>query len=372
VFSAVGNFKKHNRFFVSPMSKRVQTFFTVIAACGVVFLSTWWGLKYKRIYLDPYSRDPKLSSVFMRMTSSDVKPFDACAFIRANKLKGNMFNYWTEGGFIAWGQEPDPDTGKTPLQLFMDGRAQAAYEPAAYRRWSQIMLSGPIARRALLEKRKPTKTEYAEIGKWLDAELKKHEVWVVLMPFKQFHKNLVMGLEHNADWRIVFMNNKQKLLVNIKTDKGRQLYKGIFDKTTIYPDNFSRMLTLAHNLLRSGDKKQLKIGLAAAQEAFKLNPSTAPVRELLFAAEHGFRGQVEKFCENYFMYFAKNIDTYAKQDGFGRRLRAALFAGSQLAKKHMDAYEKSKSEEELKLVKFYTSKMKEYDRLARYFRYQIW
>jgi len=39
-----------------------------------------------------------------------------------------MFNYWTEGGFIAW-DRTRPNTGKTPLQLFMDGRAQAAYDP---------------------------------------------------------------------------------------------------------------------------------------------------------------------------------------------------------------------------------------------------
>ena len=64
----------------------------------------------------------------MRMTASYAKPFEACEFMRLNKLSGIMFNYWTEGGFIAWGQEPDPETGRTPLQLFMDGRAQAAYD----------------------------------------------------------------------------------------------------------------------------------------------------------------------------------------------------------------------------------------------------
>ena len=86
----------------------------------------------------------------MRMTASDAKPFAACEFIRRNKLSGKMFNYWTEGGFIAWGQDPDPETGRIPLQLFMDGRAQAAYDVNAFDLWTDIMSGGPAATPALL------------------------------------------------------------------------------------------------------------------------------------------------------------------------------------------------------------------------------
>ncbi len=64
-----------------------------------------------------------------------------------------MFNYWTEGGFIAWGQTPDAD-GHTPLQLFMDGRAQAAYDYDAYGIWSEIMSGGPTPMKAMSEKPK--------------------------------------------------------------------------------------------------------------------------------------------------------------------------------------------------------------------------
>ena len=106
------------------------------------------GPGFKHVYLDPWPLDAKYKSVFMRMTASDAKPFEACEFIRQNKLSGKMFNYWTEGGFIAWGQEPDPNTGRIPLQLFMDGRAQAAYDVPTFDLWSDIMSGGPVPSKA--------------------------------------------------------------------------------------------------------------------------------------------------------------------------------------------------------------------------------
>ena len=146
--SAARNFHRNNRLVVSPMPYFLQLFFILVGAVVVLGLGSWWTLKFKRVYLDPWHNDQKLTSVFIRMTASDAKPFYACRFIKDNKLKGKMFNYWTEGGFIAWGQDPDPNTGKTPLQLFMDGRAQAAYDRRAYDLWANIMFGGPPVQRA--------------------------------------------------------------------------------------------------------------------------------------------------------------------------------------------------------------------------------
>ena len=177
--SAVSSFKRSSRLTVPDMPKNMQFLITCLGAGAVIYFGTWWGLKFKRIYLDPWPGDQKLTSVFMRMTASDAKPFYAGKFMKLNKLKGKMFNYWTEGGFIAWAQEPDPNTGYTPLQLFMDGRAQAAYEPIVYQVWSTIMSGGPTVQSAMIRKTTP---DYAEVGRWVDEQLKKHDVWVVLMP----------------------------------------------------------------------------------------------------------------------------------------------------------------------------------------------
>ncbi|GAH32711.1 unnamed protein product, partial [marine sediment metagenome] len=116
------------------------------------------------------------------MTASDAKPFYACKFIKDNKLNGKMFNYWTEGGFIAWGQEPDLKTGRIPLQLFIDSRAQRAYDIKMYRSWLEITAGGPIAQSARKEKRKLTAEDYTKIDQWIDETFKRYGIWVVLMP----------------------------------------------------------------------------------------------------------------------------------------------------------------------------------------------
>ncbi len=177
--SASRNFYTRGRLSIPPLSLRYRAFFVFAGSVAVLAFGTWWSLKFKRVYLGPWPTDTKLNSVFMRMTASDAKPFDACNFIKQNKMNGKMFNYWTEGGFIAWGQQPDPNTGKTPLQLFMDGRAQAAYERESYETWANIMSGGPTAKQARIRKHKLNSKDYLKIGNWISAQLRAHDVWTV-------------------------------------------------------------------------------------------------------------------------------------------------------------------------------------------------
>jgi len=353
--SAARSFHRQNRLTVPPMTPNLQTFFTVAGAVAVLIFGTWWGLKFKQVYLDPWPTDPKLSSIFMRMTASDAKPFYACKFIKDNKLKGKMFNYWTEGGFIAYGQQPDPNTGKTPLQLFMDGRAQAAYEPRAYGVWSTIMEGGPTVRNARARKRKLENKDYIKIGQWIDKQLKKHDVWVVLMPYVVFEKPPVRGLEFDPNWQLVFFNNKQKLFVDITTPQGRELFANI--PRNIYPDDFSKNLIIAHNLLMPGRPKDAhKQGLDFAIRAFKASPSQAPMHKILLAARSPeLRTRVNRFCKDYFDDFTKKRNDYAKKDGYHHRLVAALVAGNRL----LGIAKKQKNKE---VVKFYSTKIREYTR----------
>ncbi len=341
---------------VSPMPQTLQLFFTIAAAMAVLTFGTWWGLKFKRVYLDPWPSDTKLNSVFMRMTASDAKPFYACKFIKDNKLKGKMFNYWTEGGFIAWGQQSDPNTGQTPLQLFMDGRAQAAYEPRVYEVWSTIMFGGPTVQSATIRKHKLTSTHYAKIGQWIDKQLKKHNVWVVLMPRDQFNTPFVKGLEYNPNWPLVFVNNRQKLFVDVTTPQGRELLEGIFNDKILYPDDFSKNLIKAHNVFLYGrEKVAKKQGLDFAIKAFKLNPSQAPMRKIIFAARFAeLRPRVNDFCKNYSDDFTKNKNIYAKRNGYHHRIIAALVTSGYLQK----IAEKQKNTE---LAQFYEAKWKEYN-----------
>jgi len=49
------------------------------------------------------------------------------------------------------------------------------------------------------------------------------------MPSGQFDKPLVKGLEHNENWQLVFLNNRQKIFVDVTNDKGRKIFQEMTD-----------------------------------------------------------------------------------------------------------------------------------------------
>jgi hypothetical protein len=349
------NFRRENRLFVGPMSNRLNLLFALAGVVAVLFFGSWWGLRFKCVYLDPWPTDPKLSSVFMRLTASDVRPFYACSFINDNKLEGNLFSYWTEGCFIALHQDPDPVTGRTRLQLFMDGRAQTAYDLRYQDLWMEIIAGGPAAQKARQDKRKLTNADYAEIGGWLDRQFKKYNVSVVLMPSSTFHRPVVKALERHSDWRLVFLNNRQKLFVDITTTQGKELRDGIFSGKTLYPNDFSKNLVLAHYMLQPDKPEaQKKQGLDFAVKAFHANPSWAPMQQIVSAAKFAeLKPRVNDFCRTWFDDFTQNKDVWAGQDGYHHRIVAALNASShlqRLAKKRGDGEQ----------AEFYAARMKQY------------
>jgi hypothetical protein len=345
--SAFINFRKNKHLAVGVMSYNLQLFFVLAGAMSVMYLGVWWGLKFKRIYLDAWPRHPKLTSMFMRMTDSGQKPFYATRFMKDNKLKGKMFNYWTEGGFIAFGQEPDPNTGKTPLQLFMDGRAQAAYDRKYFDLWTEIMaggqnITGLILYQAGLYKKNLTSDDYVKIGQWMDEQLKKQNVWVVLMPqsncsmpprseyYVKTSYHALQGIERNQSWRVVFFNNKQRMYVDITTPQGKALFDGIFDGKTLYPDEYHQNLIRAHSWLyyRLGILEKKK-GFDFAVQAFELTESPAPMIEIILVAARfaELRTHVQKFCESYIKRFTDNEAKWANEDGYRDRLEAGRLAG---------------------------------------------
>jgi len=358
-FLASRNFHNRNRLIVSPMHQAVKLCLIVAAAAVVLFSGIGWGMKFKRVYLDAWPTDTKLNSVFMRMTASDAKPFYACKFMRDNKLEGKLFNYWTEGGFIAYGQNPDPNTGRTPLQLFMDGRAQAAYEPAAYQMWSNIMSGGPVrnqvAYEAKLSKRSLNRDDYIKIGKWINQQLTSQKVWVVLMPTGQFETPFVMGLENHVNWTIVFFNDKQKMFVDRTTPQGKRLFEGIFNGTTKYPNDFMRNLVKAqHWFSVAQDTNTRRQAFEFAKAAFNLSQSQAPIRQIMYAIRFPeLRVEAEGICRNYFAQFGESRELWSTQDGYHHRIAAALNVGSYFR-------EVAHRQKDMKSVQSYDAKMSQY------------
>lgn len=328
VVAAAAQSVRGAQFETPAMSPLLRLIFTTAGGVAVLLFGLAWGLRFYRVYLAYWPADTKYTSVFMRMTASDAKPFAACEFIRKNKLRGKMFNYWTEGGFIAWGQDPDPQTGKIPLQLFMDGRAQAAYDVHAFDLWTDIMSGGPGATPGLVAGRRPTKAERIQIGDWVSEQLKKYDVWVVLMPNNQFDKPFMDGLEYSQDWRIVYMDDKQRLLVDATSTQGQELFEGIFTGKTIYPDAYSAKLTTGHNLLLMPDANQRKKGLELLISAMDEQFAPAPMIEMLLIGSQfaELRSRIQEICEGYVRDFEQNAKTYAGQDGYNQRLEAIRLA----------------------------------------------
>jgi hypothetical protein len=324
------NFYKRGRLEVPRMGVVLQRVLTATAVVVVAGLGIIWGYKFKVVYLDPWPMETKLTSMFIRMTASHAKPFYACEFIKENKMSGNMFNYWTEGGFIAWGQEPDPNTGRTPLQLFMDGRAQAAYNYDAYIRWADISFGGPIMQRARIRNQSLTEEDYNQIGEWLDGELKKSNVWVVLMPANQLDQVFCRGLDKNPKWRPVFMNDKEKLYVDIMTPRGLELFKGIEDGTTRYPDDYSRNVIVGHDIWAYNEKDPARIakGLECVIAAIKENPTRLPMQliQIYYEQYPALRPKIFEFWKGYMDDFMANKKTYLSRDGYHYRAAAALTA----------------------------------------------
>jgi hypothetical protein len=333
MITALTTHKNNGNSIILPVPKILQYLLAVAAIIATSVLTVWWGHWYKIVYLNPWPDSSYLSSVFMRMTASYAKPFKACQFIRDNKLKGTVFNYWTEGGFIAYGQIPDPNTGKTPLQLYMDGRAQAAYSPDTYQRWMRIMSGGDPVRLAQNAGRAMAASDYEAVGKWLEEEFQKENVTVVFMPTAQIDSDFIRGLNTNSNWRVVYIDEEQRIYVDVKSQQGREVYTGMFTGQAKFPDDFTKLLTVGYNLVRLQNEEQVKKGCELMAQAFMQHPSQITALELIHAANYypKFRDSMVSAFSRYFDDFVEKKQIYMGQDGYREKIIAAMLTGDFLA-----------------------------------------
>lgn len=174
-----------------------------------------------------------------------------------------------------------------------------------------------------------TASDYKSIGEWIDQQLKKQNVWVVLMPAAQFDSPFAKGLEYCPNWLLVLMNNKDRLFVDVTTPQGRDLYDGMSNGKTVFPDEFCKNLTLAHNLLLFGKGAAAKNqGLDLVFKAYSVNPSPAAMLEVVLVAARfsETRPRVDDFCKQVVDDFIKNKILYAGQNGYRLRVEAIRLA----------------------------------------------
>jgi hypothetical protein len=178
---------------------------------------------------------------------------------------------------------------------------------------------------------KVTGTDYDEIGKWMDDQLKADDVWVVLMPAVVFGGSRSKGsfhaikaIELHPGWRLVFLNNRQKLFVDIRTPQGKELFDGIFTGETVYPDDYHRNLIRSHSwYLHLSGIAEKREGFEFAKKAFEANPSPTPLFEVLaYGAFAQLKPEVDKFCIDYLNDFETNQDSWSRQDGYRLKTQA--------------------------------------------------
>ena len=102
------------------------------------------------LYFRPH-HDGQNLTLFRRMVGIDDQPVRAMRFFDANHLKGVVLNEWTNGGFVPFWQTPIPETGEPPTKVYMDGRAQAAYEVSHFERSNTIRHKSPPKNTKVIE-----------------------------------------------------------------------------------------------------------------------------------------------------------------------------------------------------------------------------
>jgi hypothetical protein len=162
----------------------------------------------------------------------------------------------------------------------------------------------------------------------------------------------VKALERSFNWQLVSSDDEQKLFVDIRTPRGRELFDGLFDGRTVCRNEFSKNLVLADVLLRN--EKTAEQGFEFALKAFQSNPSRASIVTILAAIRFPFlKDKVFNCCKSYFDDFENNKNTYIKQSGYYYRLIAALYSAIYLQ-------DMAQMQHNIALARFYQEKRAEY------------
>ena len=111
----------------------------VLALLGVLAIAAIFVRTMRQQYLAPIAAAEGRSTLFTHMVAISGQPVRPMEFIRALPFRGRIYNRWTHGGYVAFWQEPVPDTGEPGGKIYIDGRAQAAYEIEHYERTSRLV-----------------------------------------------------------------------------------------------------------------------------------------------------------------------------------------------------------------------------------------
>ena len=212
------------RLTVPPMPMVLQGAIIVLAVVAMAGFGGFWGWKFYRIYLAPWPDDEKYTSVFMRDDRFIRQAICRRGIYTRQPPQGQHVQLLDGRRFYCMDGRAGPEHRQNAFAVIYGRQGQAAYEPQKYDIWMAIMSGQPPQVKPFYDEgRRPTTQE---VGKATDEELRKYNVWVVLMPAGELDGPLIEALDSHPDWRIVFLTNKDKMLVNIKTEAVRSTVHG--------------------------------------------------------------------------------------------------------------------------------------------------
>ncbi len=315
----------------SRSAARLDTALAAGATFLVLTLGGYWGWRFTSAYLAPWPHSLERASLFWRVTWANRRGFDVCNFIRENRLEGRMYNNWVEGGTLEWCQRPDATTARTPLQVYIDGRAQGAFPVSAVERYLAIEGGGPAGLAAIREGRGLSPAETLSVGAWVDAQLRTEGIWVVLLPEGDSPKPIMRGLLARENWQVAYLAPYHVLFVDVDTNRGRELYAGVFDGATRFPDEASRLLTQAYNLFRRDDAGSAREALSDAIGAFSSRPTALAVQTARRAAAFPeLKPHLDEFARGIVADYQSHLERYRSEAGFLERNGAAVVAATYL------------------------------------------
>jgi hypothetical protein len=290
---------------------------------GVAAATAAFAWRFDLVYLRPYAADFQRASCFDRLTYGYREAYGTCAFLAANRVRGRMWNFWVDGGFFAWCQQPDPATGAIPVRIFIDGRAQANYDVDVMQSYDLLGEGGPAGMAITKAGRDFTPEEAEAAAAWVGRRLGQLGVGLASIPSDRQRTAIARAVFNLPNWQVVYMDPWRTLCADTSTAAGKALADGIDTGSTSFPDPDSGFLTRAYRLLRRGGAGSGPKILALARKAYDLRPSRRAVAYAVEqAGDDSLRAPVRSFCESLTRDFFANRAHYESSPGYAERLLA--------------------------------------------------
>ncbi len=311
-----------------PRLVRVATdaaLWVVAVAAAGVFIA-----RAGRTYAGPWPQDATRTGLFDRMTHSQQRPWGPCAFLAANGVRGRMWNFWDEGGFLAFCQPADATSGRPPVEIFIDGRAQAAYDPGALRSYLDL-LNGP-GRSGPAGERTAAVADLESMRSWAAQRLRALGVWIALVPAGRQRTAFARAATAMPGWQLVYVDAEHTMFVDTENAGGRALAERVAGGAASYSDESSAKLTAAFRLLPAGSEEVQQRAVTLAEESYRILPSSLAVLCATRAAQGPVAAaEAMRFCRGVAEEFAANRESHRAASGYSVRLDAAVRALEYLA-----------------------------------------